>query len=136
MAKQSLSGLLGTNDATVMALNQQVTGMLATTGIMPPDAITTQMGTVVPGMMGGMGGMGMGMGMGMMGGSVMPGMPMNASTTIPLATPMGMGMGGLGMRNSLMASGMGMPGMMAGSMMGRSLAPGTTIIPQQMMGST
>lgn len=151
MAKQSLAGLIGTNDATVLALNQQVTGMLATTGIVPPDAVTTQMGGMVPGMMMGTGMGGMVPGMGMTG--MMPGGGLMASTTMPLATPMGMSMGGLGMRNSMLASGMGMPmpgmmgssmmagsmmgGMMGGSMMGGTLAPpGATIIPQQMMGST
>jgi hypothetical protein len=116
-AKQSLAGLLATNDATVMALNQQVTGLLATTGMMPPDLITTQMGGMVPGMMGATGMPGM------MGGTMMPGAALLASTTVPFANHMGM-------------MGSGMPGMMGGSMMRGSLTPpGATIFPQQMMGS-
>jgi hypothetical protein len=105
-----------------MALNQQVTGLLATTGIMPPDLITTQMGGMFPGMMGATGMPGM------MGGTMMPGGALLASTTVPFANQMGM-----------MAS--GMPGVMGGSMMGGSMMrgsftpPGATIFPQQMMGS-
>lgn len=123
MAKQSLSGLLATNDMTVLALNQEVTNVLGTTGMMPPDIVATQMG------MGGMMPMGGGMGnvagmmmtkAGMGGGMMMGAAPgMYASNTVPLAHP-GMGMAAMG--GSLLRGSLGVP-------------MGAAVVPQQLMGS-
>lgn len=113
MAKQSLAGLLATNDITVMGLNQEVTKVLGTTGFIPPDIVTSQMG------MTGMGGMGMGMAGGM--GNV-AGMMMAGAGVMGAANPMMMG-----------ASGMG--GSMLRGSMGMGAPFGAAVVPQQLMGS-
>ena len=95
LAKQTLSGLLSTNDSTVMALDQQITGMLATTGIVPPDVISSATGmrsfANIPGVASGLGGL------------------MNTGRMI--GNPMVMS-GGMGMPGTFGAPGIGMPGMM------------------------
>ena len=123
MAKNSLAGLLGANDMTVLALNQEVTKLLGTTGIVPPDIVASQMGmnmgmgmpmgmggTMAPMMAGGMGGGMAGVAGMMMGASALPG-AMYASQTMPM------------IRGS----------MMGGSMMGMPM--GGTVVPQQLMSS-